>query len=180
MGRMLNQFAQRFYYWAEYVVETYLVPKDRPGPFFRLWFKQPILYYRLGLGPLIGKQVLVLTTIGRKTGKKRLTPLGYAYNAAAGIYYVVAGWDGHTDWYRNLKANPQAHVQVGNLHFDCQAEFLSIEERMELVRSYSGRNPLSKRIYERWMDAPFDGSEASLRLAAEHFRAVGLREGRTR
>ncbi len=172
---MLKDFAERFYYWAEYIVEVYLVPKDGPGPFFKLWFKQPILYYKLGLGPLIARQVLLLTTIGRKSGKQRVTPLGYSYRPAEWSYYISAGWDGHTDWYRNLEVNPKAQVQVGGLRFDCVAEFLSVEERIELVRDYTGRNPLAKRIWERWMEAPFDGSEASLRLAARHFPAVRLR-----
>ncbi len=47
---------------------------------------------------------------------------------------------------------------------------------MEPEQDSYRRNPLAKPSYERWMGAPFDGSEASLRLAAEHFPAVGLRE----
>ncbi len=172
---MIQRFFQLFYYWGEYIIETYLVPKDRPGWFFGLWFKHPLLYYKLGLGPLIGKQVLVLTTIGRKTGKARQTPLGYGYDAATSTYHVVAGWDGRTDWYRNLKANPKAHVQVGKLHFDCAAEFVPIEGCMEMLRAADRVNPLARRIWRRWTGVPFDGTEAGLRLAAAHFPAVALK-----
>ncbi len=37
----------------------------------------PRLLYAVGLGPLIGNLVLLLTTTGRKTGKRRVTPLQY-------------------------------------------------------------------------------------------------------
>ena len=33
--------------------------------------------YAIGLGPLIGRIILLLTTTGRKSGKKRVTPLQY-------------------------------------------------------------------------------------------------------
>ncbi len=172
---MTASLSERFYFAAEYVIERYLVPQEGPGPFFRLWFKQPLLLYRLGLGPLIGRQILLLTTIGRKTGRPRVTPLGYGYSTADGSYHVVAGWDGRTDWYRNLKVNPNAHVQVGNLHFDCTAEFVPIEQVMELLREGDRRNPLARKIWQRWTGVPFDGTDAGLRLAAQHFPAVMLR-----
>jgi deazaflavin-dependent oxidoreductase (nitroreductase family) len=119
--------------------------------------------------------VLLLTTVGRKTGKPRVTPLGYTYDAAEGTYYVVSGWDGHTDWYRNLKADPAAHVQVGSLQFDCAAEFVPIEKRMELLEEYDRRNPLAKQVWQRWTGVPYDGTPAGLRLAAQHFPSVALR-----
>ncbi len=173
---MIQRFLRLFYFWGEYVIETYLVPRDGPGWFFRLWFKHPLIYYKLGLGSLVGRQVLLLTTIGRKTGKARLTPLGYGYDASTRTYHVVAGWDGHTDWYRNLKADPRAHVQVGNLHFDCLAEFVPIEKCMEMLRQGARQNPLAPRIWQRWTGVPYDGSDEGLRLAAQHFPALELRQ----
>lgn len=44
--------------------------------------------YALGLGPLIGQIVLLLTTTGRKSGKYRVTPL--QYEEIDGIYYLGA------------------------------------------------------------------------------------------
>ena len=52
-------------------------PDQRPGKVTRMFFKFPIYLYKIGLGGLIGSKLLLLTTIGRKSGKYRTTPLGY-------------------------------------------------------------------------------------------------------
>ncbi len=172
---------QRLSKWLYFAGEYYvmgLVPKDSPGPIFLWFFKYPILYYRLGLGWMIGKQVLLLTTIGRKTGKKRFTPLGYRFDPDENIYYLTAGWDGRTDWYRNLQAGPQAHVQVGSLAFDCQAEFPPFEKRVQLLSQYNRDNPFAARLYERETGQPFDGSPEALQQAAVHYPSVALRAPR--
>ncbi len=57
---------------------------------------------------------LMLTTVGRRTGQKRTTPLLYVRD---GTRLIVAGTNwGQTkepDWALNLLANPKAWVQVG-------------------------------------------------------------------
>ena len=57
-----------------------LVPKESVGPVFKWLFKMPILQYKLGMGWMIGKYVLLLTTTGRKSGQPRHTPLEYEYD----------------------------------------------------------------------------------------------------
>ncbi len=58
-------------------------------------------------------QALLLTTIGRKSGKKRSLPLIYK---KVGSNYVIAGSkggaDAHPVWYLNLVANPEVEIQV--------------------------------------------------------------------
>jgi hypothetical protein len=44
---------QRICLAIEHVVMTYLVPRDRPGPVWRVIFKQPIWLYKFGLGWLM-------------------------------------------------------------------------------------------------------------------------------
>jgi hypothetical protein len=53
------------------------MPRFRQTPKFilRLIRIPPQIAYTIGLGPLIGKLILLLITTGRKTGKKRVTPL---------------------------------------------------------------------------------------------------------
>jgi deazaflavin-dependent oxidoreductase (nitroreductase family) len=73
-----------------------------------------LLMWRLGLGswlniypPVIGR-IMVLTHTGRKSGLKRQTPVNYAL--VAGEVYCTAGFGRGSDWYRNLKANPNVEV----------------------------------------------------------------------
>ena len=61
-----------------------------------------------------GNRLILLTTTGARTGKERITPLMYHRDGER--YVVIASKGGapdNPDWYRNLKANPVARVEVG-------------------------------------------------------------------
>jgi deazaflavin-dependent oxidoreductase (nitroreductase family) len=63
-------------------------------------------------GDLRGRPVIVLTSVGAKTGKVRKTPLMRVEHQ--GTYAVVASLGGapqHPVWYHNLKANPHVELQ---------------------------------------------------------------------
>jgi deazaflavin-dependent oxidoreductase (nitroreductase family) len=51
---------------------------------------------------------MVLTTIGRTSGRPRRTPLNYAI--VDGQVYCTAGFGSISDWYRNIRANPAVEV----------------------------------------------------------------------
>jgi deazaflavin-dependent oxidoreductase (nitroreductase family) len=74
--------------------------------------------------------VLLLTTIGRRSGRTRTTPVIYVEEAGG---FVVSSEDWgdsrrRSAWPLNLDANPEAHVQIGTRHFACQARRLDEEE----------------------------------------------------
>ncbi|MGC9393559.1 MAG: nitroreductase family deazaflavin-dependent oxidoreductase [Anaerolineae bacterium] len=169
---------QRIYLAIERVVMMHLVPRDKPGPIWRVIFKQPIWLYKLGLGGLLGKRVLLLHTTGGKTGKHRITPLEYSYDLAADTYTVMAGWGGMTDWYRNARANPQVYVQVGRRAFDAIAQPVPREEVAQMLAEIIAINPRALRMFARWSDEPVDGSPESLRKLAVHFPSLTLRPQR--
>jgi hypothetical protein len=50
---------------------------DAPKFLLRLIHYPPRIVYALGLGRLMGRLVLLLTTTGRKSGKPRVVPLQY-------------------------------------------------------------------------------------------------------
>jgi len=166
---------QRLALGIETLLMTKLVPLDSPGPVFRWLFKMPILVYRLGLGPFIGQRILLLTTIGRKTGERRHTPLEYNYDPGTDTYQVMAGWGGHTDWYRNAPANPDVHVQVGTRAFEAVAEPVPREAVARLLQEITRLNPQSLQMWSRRPRQPLDGSEASWLEAARHFPCLRLR-----
>jgi deazaflavin-dependent oxidoreductase (nitroreductase family) len=63
-------------------------------------------------GLLRGRPVIVLTSIGAKTGKLRKTALMRVEHD--GVYAVIASLGGaakHPVWYYNLKANPHVELQ---------------------------------------------------------------------
>ena len=73
---------------------------------------------------------LLLTTIGRRTGERRPTPL--LYQPTGSGFIVVAsrgGSDQHPAWYLNLLENPDCDIQVGRFSYAGVARVLTEEER---------------------------------------------------
>jgi len=66
------------------------------------------------MGSLLGTQeVLLLHSLGRKTGRSHIVPIAYYFSN--GFYFIVGsnwGKDAHADWYHNLKAHPQTTIEV--------------------------------------------------------------------
>ena len=81
------------------------------------------LLYAIGLGRIIGRIILLLTTTGRKSGKKRVTPM--QYEAIGCDYYVGSARGLNADWVRNIQANPLVEVRVGAKHFFGTAEVVN-------------------------------------------------------
>jgi deazaflavin-dependent oxidoreductase (nitroreductase family) len=84
-------------------------------------------------GLLSGAPQLLLTTIGRKSGRRFTTPLLCLPDGPNLI--VVASYGGHAvapQWALNLMANPQAWVQLGSHHWAVHAELADepLRERM--------------------------------------------------
>ncbi len=79
--------------------------------------------YAIGLGTLIGRIILLLTTTGRRSGLKRVTPLQYELIGAD--YYLGAARGVKADWVRNIQTNPQVEVRVGAKYFHGTAEVVT-------------------------------------------------------
>ena len=79
--------------------------------------------YAIGLGPIIGKIILLLTTTGRKSGLKRVTPL--QYEEINGRYYLGSARGLKADWVRNIQVNPKVEIRVKSLNFQGQAEVIT-------------------------------------------------------
>ena len=99
-----------------------------PKPILRLLKYPPRLVYALGLGALIGNLVLLLTTIGRKSGLKRVTPL--QYEQINGDIYIGSARGTHADWFRNIQADPHVEVRVKSRRFLGIAEPITDPERI--------------------------------------------------
>lgn len=97
--------------------------------------------YAIGLGPLIGKIVLLLTTIGRKSGQPRVTPL--QYEKIGDLYYLGAARGLKADWVRNIQANPDVRLRVGSRDIHGKAEVVTDPARMaDFIEIRLRRHPL--------------------------------------
>ena len=99
------------------------------------YFMVPL--FRLGLGPLFGNPItgymMVLKTIGRKSGKRYYTPVNYAIHQ--GNIYCISGGRKQSDWYRNLLATPEIEIILpGGAIFARTEEIHDADEKRIVAR----------------------------------------------
>ncbi len=102
----------------KYMNRYYMLPLSRWG--LLPWILNPLSGY-----------IMVLQTIGRTSGKPRLTPLNYAL--ADGYIYCIAGFGSGTDWLANLKANPNVEVHLAGTAVKGRAEIVTEREEAERI-----------------------------------------------
>ncbi len=94
-------------------------------------------------GPFDGVTLLLLTTTGARSGKRRTLPLGYMPDGDRLIIFATrGGLPTNPDWYHNLVAHPEATVEVGTETFDVTAVVLTGEERDQLYARQVERAPV--------------------------------------
>ncbi|GAC1349838.1 MAG: nitroreductase family deazaflavin-dependent oxidoreductase [Ktedonobacteraceae bacterium] len=100
----------------------------------RLFMKGHVSLYRLTGGKVGGgEHLLILTTVGRKSGLERDTPLFFFRDGDRFIIIASAGGaPKHPIWWLNLQGNPQAKVQVGPRVIPVTARRADGEERTRL------------------------------------------------
>ena len=78
---------------------------------------------------MLGERFLLLTHIGRKSGRPRETVLEVVHHdTATDTYFIASGWGEKSDWIRNVQKTPTVSVNVGKRHFEAIAKRLSIEQ----------------------------------------------------
>jgi deazaflavin-dependent oxidoreductase (nitroreductase family) len=84
-------------------------------------------------GTFAGKTLLILHTIGAKSGQERINPV--AYVADGDRLVIIASKGGaptNPDWYYNILAHPLVTVEVGTEQFRAHASIASEPERTRL------------------------------------------------
>ena len=94
--------------------------------------------YRLSQGRFAnrgyGMPVLILTTTGRKTGKKRTTMLTSPVQESDAVVLVASngGDDRHTQWFLNLRENPDVEITMNGKTRAMRARAASPDEKAAL------------------------------------------------
>ena len=101
------------------------------------WNTQVIEEFRANDGKVGGHfenmTLLLLHTIGAKSGQPRLNPV--ATMADGDRYVIIASKGGaptNPDWYYNIVANPEVSIEVGTDTFRARADIAEEPERSEL------------------------------------------------
>ena len=125
--------------------------------FLRAMSRLNTALYRLTAGKVANRMgkapILLLTVAGRKSGKRRTTPL--LYGRDGDNYVVIASMGGapkHPAWYHNLQGQ-EAEIQVGRKRLRVRARDAEGEERERLwamaLDNYSGYQRYQTRAGDR-------------------------------
>ena len=110
----------------------------------------PVLIYRLGLAGcerLLGAHWMLITTVGRKSGRPRQTIVDVMhYDQNSDAYYVAAAYGPRADWYRNLQVAPICHAQVGRRKFAACAAALPADRAEAAAAEFYRRLPGYARV----------------------------------
>jgi len=81
-------------------------------------------------GMFEGAPLLLLHTIGARSGQPRINPMMYLQDGERYLVFASkAGADTNPDWYYNLKAHPDTQIEVGDATIDVHAEEILGPER---------------------------------------------------
>src|SRR5579864_9056505 len=113
----------------------------------KLLFPLVIFLYRTSSGRIGGRmnggEVLLLTAMGRTSGKPRTVPLIYIMDGSS---YVItasaAGADRHPGWFFNVRSNPHVTIQVKDRRMNVLAEVAGSEKKRARLRATDPDGPL--------------------------------------
>ena len=141
---------------------------------WRLMRIPPRVAYAIGLGPLIGRHVLLLTTTGRKSGLRRVTPL--QYEEIDGVFYIGSARGDKSDWYRNILADPKVEVRVKSHRFVGLAEAIADVERIaDFLEIRFERNPRMMGNLFRFVGLPREPNRTQMEQYASKRTMVVIR-----
>jgi deazaflavin-dependent oxidoreductase (nitroreductase family) len=137
--------------------------EKRPGPFLKFFLKFPVYLHKMGLGGwerIIGAQWMFITTIGRKSGKRRNAMVDVMdYYKTTDTYYIEAAYGSRADWYRNIQSNPRFEAQVGRRKFHATAAPLSGENAGEMMVRFYRAKPAYTRSVMAMVGMKFEGED---------------------
>jgi deazaflavin-dependent oxidoreductase (nitroreductase family) len=97
-----------------------------------------------------GRNLLLLTTRGRRSGREYTTPVTYTRDGDRLLVYASQGGSpDHPDWYLNLVANPAVIVEVGTERYDAVATPLEGAERDREYAAQAERSPQFVQYQEK-------------------------------
>jgi len=122
------------------------IGNKKPRGLLRLGFRLPIWLYRLNLGWILGERFLLLTHTGRKSGLVRQTVIEVVrHDKETDVYLVASGFGHKSDWFLNVKQNPNVTITVKQRTLSVRARLLSESDSAKELLNYAKRHPIAFR-----------------------------------
>ena len=123
--------------------------KQNPPAFMIPFFKMPLILYRLGLGWMLGKRFMLLTHVGRRSGKVHRSVLAVLhFDEKTHEIMAVSPWS-TSNWYRNIQVMPALEVETGTVRYAPVQRSLSPEEIAALFIEFRSQHPIFSRMVAR-------------------------------
>lgn len=135
--------------------------RQKPTGLFKHFLKAPTYLFRWKLGFLFGERFLMLTHLGRTSGRTYHTALEVVHHdESSGEYVVCSGTGPDADWYRNIAAGPAVSIQVRNEVWTPEQRMLTAEEAARVFAGYEERHPKAARRLLASMGQAYDSTDA--------------------
>jgi deazaflavin-dependent oxidoreductase (nitroreductase family) len=153
----------------------------QPRGLLRWSLRLPLWLYRWHLGWLLGERFLMLTHVGRNSGRLQHTVIEVVrHNQLTDTYFIISDWGEKSDWYQNLQETPEATIQIGRRERAVTATRAPVTVATLVLLTYAFRHPATFRELSRGMvGRPLTILPEDCRLLAEAVPVVALRVGET-
>lgn len=113
------------------------------------FMKMPLRYWRMGLGPILQRWFVVLTTTGRKSQQPRHTML--EFSVMDGKTYIGSGWGERPDWCQNIAADPRVTIQSNEGTKSAIAQRVTSDE--EMARLYHVAKARKSPVWKEYLES---------------------------
>jgi deazaflavin-dependent oxidoreductase (nitroreductase family) len=116
------------------------------NPILKLFLGANVFLFRATGGKIgssmFGGKVLLLTTVGSKSGKERTVPVMYFYDGPSRVVIGSAGGSPkHPAWYKNLNRHPAVTVEIKGKRYPARAETVTGSDRDRIWKTVVTEQP---------------------------------------
>jgi len=139
------------------LIETETNPRTTPkiSRFAKFAFGMQVFLLRRGWMGKAGDIIMVITTTGRKTGRKITIPIGYKLDRNN----VFAINKGNSNWFRNVQANGEAVLEIKGAVIKVRGSVVTDEQERQRIFNVYKQDPDS---FQQLFRIPTDSSEEEL------------------
>jgi deazaflavin-dependent oxidoreductase (nitroreductase family) len=143
----------------------------------RFGVKLPVVLYRVHLGWLLGERFLLLTHVGRRSGKQYRTVIEVVdHDLVTDSYVVASGWGEKSDWFQNIEQTPAVLIDVGMRRLNVTAERLQVDQAAQWLLTYARKHPrMFRELASLITGENFTGTLEECRTLAEAVPLVAFR-----
>lgn len=148
--------------------------RGSPKGFQRWFLRFPIYLYRLKLGFLLGHRFVMITHVGRNSGKRRDTVLEVVWIDQRQVY-VAAAWGESSDWYQNIRKTPDVTVHLASRTYPGWARSVDEVVAHDVLIEYAAHHPRAfKALVRLLVDKPGSNTDENVDKVAAVVPVVRL------